>query len=156
MAPEICSAITCSFLIILRPGLLAGYACHLRFTPIVDHQQESPLSTNCVGDPVKSDVRGFWVMRRSGARSAKSQSGQLLRAQRLDGGRSAASAPGLWAGTDLFHRNVRWFLHELFPGLSFDEQLRRVWLTEGRLCSIAKEIGSSTIFSRSLTSSPMM
>lgn len=47
-------------------------------------------------------------------------------------------------GTDLFHRNVRWFMNELFPDLSFDDQLDRVWLTEGRLCSIANEIGSTT------------
>jgi len=35
-------------------------------------------------------------------------------------------------------------LGELFPGLSFNEQLRRAWLTEGRLCSIANEIASTT------------
>ena len=46
-------------------------------------------------------------------------------------------------GTDLFHRNVRWFMSRLYPGLSFDEQLRHVWLTEGRLCSIAVEIGAT-------------
>ncbi|THJ64732.1 hypothetical protein E8P82_14260 [Arthrobacter echini] len=45
-------------------------------------------------------------------------------------------------GTDLFHRNVRWFLDQLYPNLSFNEQLRYVWLTEGRLCSIDNEIGS--------------
>ena len=46
--------------------------------------------------------------------------------------------------TDLFHRNVRWFLSRLYPGLSFDEQLRHAWLTEGRLCSIENEIGGTT------------
>ena len=44
-------------------------------------------------------------------------------------------------GTDLFHRNVRWFLSKLYPDSIFDEQLRRAWLTEGRLCSISKETG---------------
>lgn len=44
-------------------------------------------------------------------------------------------------GTDLFHRNVRAFLDSLFPGKSFEEQLRFVWLTEGRLCSVENEIG---------------
>lgn len=44
-------------------------------------------------------------------------------------------------GTDLFHRNVRWFMGQLYPNLTFDEQLRHVWLTEGRLCSIDNEIG---------------
>ncbi len=44
-------------------------------------------------------------------------------------------------GTDLFHRNVRWFMDQLYPDLTFDEQLRHVWLTEGRLCSIDDEIG---------------
>lgn len=44
-------------------------------------------------------------------------------------------------GTDLFHRNVRWFMGQLYPELTFDEQLRHVWLTDGRLCSIDNEIG---------------
>ena len=47
------------------------------------------------------------------------------------------------SGTDPFHKNVRWFMSEVFPSLTFDQQLRRVWLTEGRLCSIEKEIGST-------------
>lgn len=46
-------------------------------------------------------------------------------------------------GTDLFHRNVRWFIDQLYPNLTFDEQLRHVWLTEGRLCSIDNEIGNT-------------
>ena len=46
-------------------------------------------------------------------------------------------------GTDLFHWNVRWFLSRLYPGLSFDEQLRHAWLTEGRLCSIENETGTT-------------
>jgi len=47
-------------------------------------------------------------------------------------------------GKDLFHRNVRWFMSELYPDLTFDDQLRHVWLTEGRLCSIDVEIGKTT------------
>lgn len=46
-------------------------------------------------------------------------------------------------GTDLFHRNVRWFLSMLYPDSTFDEQLRKVWLTEGRLCSISNEIAGT-------------
>lgn len=46
-------------------------------------------------------------------------------------------------GTDLFHRNVRWFISQLYTELTFDEQLKRVWLTEGRLCSIDVEIGNT-------------
>ena len=46
--------------------------------------------------------------------------------------------------TDLFHKNARWFMSELYPELTFDQQLRHVWLTEGRLCSIEKESGSTT------------
>lgn len=45
------------------------------------------------------------------------------------------------AGTDLFHRNLRSFLDMILPGQSFADQLRQVWLTEGRLCSVAQEIG---------------
>lgn len=32
-------------------------------------------------------------------------------------------------------------MSELFPDLTFDQQLRHVWMTEGRLCSITHEIG---------------
>ena len=46
--------------------------------------------------------------------------------------------------TDLFHRNARWFISQLYPDMTFNEQLRRVWLTEGRLCSIDIEIGKTT------------
>ncbi|MCU0908959.1 MAG: hypothetical protein MUF73_16325 [Rhodobacteraceae bacterium] len=42
---------------------------------------------------------------------------------------------------DLFHRNLRWFLNQLWPGRPFDDQLRHVWITEGRLCSVAVESG---------------
>ena len=37
---------------------------------------------------------------------------------------------------DKVHCNVRWFLDRLYPELTFDEQLRHVWITETRLCSI--------------------
>ncbi len=45
------------------------------------------------------------------------------------------------AGTDLFHLNIRSFLDMILPGQSLPDQLRQVWLTEGRLCSVAQEIG---------------
>ena len=46
-------------------------------------------------------------------------------------------------GKDQFHKNVRWFLNEILPESReiFDEQLRYVWMTESRLCSIKKETG---------------
>jgi len=43
------------------------------------------------------------------------------------------------SGHDQFHRNVRWFLSQIWPDLAFDQQLRHVWMTEGRLCSISSE-----------------
>lgn len=46
-------------------------------------------------------------------------------------------------GMDLFHRNARWFLSRLYPTLTFEQQLQHAWLTEGRLCSIDNEIGST-------------
>ena len=33
---------------------------------------------------------------------------------------------------------VRWFLDRLFCGMDFDDQLRRVWITQSRLCSLDK------------------
>lgn len=41
--------------------------------------------------------------------------------------------------TDQIHKNMRWVLNELWPG-DFDDQLSKVWITEGRLCSIRAEI----------------
>lgn len=49
-------------------------------------------------------------------------------------------------GRDQFHRNLRWFLDQVFPGLSFDQQLRHTWLTEGRLCSFDAELGGRRDF----------
>ena len=42
---------------------------------------------------------------------------------------------------DRFHQNVRGFLGLCWPSLSFDAQLRRVWITESMLCSAAREGG---------------
>ena len=44
-------------------------------------------------------------------------------------------------GKDLFHGNTRWFMDQIWPDISFDGQLEKVWLTESRLCSISDEIG---------------
>lgn len=46
-------------------------------------------------------------------------------------------------GMNQFHRNARWFLDELYPELAFEQQLKRVWMTEGRLCSIDEELGDA-------------
>jgi ATP adenylyltransferase len=43
-------------------------------------------------------------------------------------------------GIDLFHKNLLWIMNELWPELSFDECLRKVWMTESRLCSVENEI----------------
>lgn len=43
--------------------------------------------------------------------------------------------------SDQFHRNLRWFIDQILPGQNFATQLRGVWLTEGRLCSVTQEIG---------------
>ena len=44
-------------------------------------------------------------------------------------------------GTDLFHRNLRYLLGRVFPGLSLEDQLRRAWITETYLCSAPNEAG---------------
>src|ERR1035437_3381067 len=44
-------------------------------------------------------------------------------------------------GKDQFHRNVRAILNDCWPDLSFDEQLRRTWITESVLCSASAECG---------------
>src|ERR1700730_6020086 len=42
-------------------------------------------------------------------------------------------------GKDPFHRNVRKILNACWPGVTFDEQTRKVWVTESLLCSALKE-----------------
>ena len=48
----------------------------------------------------------------------------------------------LQSGTDLFHRNLRCFMALCWPGETFEQQLRKTWLTDTVLCSAAKEGGS--------------
>ena len=38
---------------------------------------------------------------------------------------------------------VRWFLDRRFRGMNFDHQLRRVWITQSRLCSLDESGGSA-------------
>ena len=40
-------------------------------------------------------------------------------------------------------RVIRWFLDQWFPGVDFEQQMRRVWITQARLCS--RGPGSYTI-----------
>jgi hypothetical protein len=54
----------------------------------------------------------------------------------------ARAAMGFGSGRDQFHRNVRAILDLCWPGLPFEEQMRKTWLTESVLCSAAKEGGS--------------
>lgn len=49
---------------------------------------------------------------------------------------------------DQLHKNVRDFIDALFPELTFDEQLKKVWITQSRLCSIDDEIGNIAISER--------
>jgi len=42
---------------------------------------------------------------------------------------------------DQFHRNVRQVLDLCWPGISFETQLSRVWMTESVLCSAKRECG---------------
>ena len=44
-------------------------------------------------------------------------------------------------GTDLFHRNLKYLLDRLFPGIPLKDQLRKAWVTESYLCSAPKETG---------------
>jgi hypothetical protein len=45
------------------------------------------------------------------------------------------------ATADRFHTNWLALMNRLWPGLGFDERLRRFWWTNARLCSIDVEIG---------------
>ena len=43
---------------------------------------------------------------------------------------------------DLFHQNVQYILDLFWPGLGFEEKMRRTWITESVLCSAKKEGGN--------------
>jgi hypothetical protein len=46
-------------------------------------------------------------------------------------------------GNTLYHRNLNWFLGELWPHTSRKEKLKKVWITESRLCSVEVEIADA-------------
>lgn len=49
---------------------------------------------------------------------------------------------GFRSKKDQFHRNVRTILDACWPNVPFEQQLRKVWLTESVLCSARKEGGN--------------
>lgn len=48
----------------------------------------------------------------------------------------------LETGTDAYHRNLRYILDGCFPGVTFREQFKRVWITDSVLCSAGREGGN--------------
>jgi hypothetical protein len=44
-------------------------------------------------------------------------------------------------GKSPFHRNVRYLIDQCWPGMSYAEQMRRTWITEGVMCSAAETMG---------------
>jgi hypothetical protein len=46
------------------------------------------------------------------------------------------------ASKDLFHKKVRKILDICWPALTFEQQMRKAWLTESVLCSAKREGGS--------------
>ena len=86
------------------------------------------------GQPVHSKKSG-WVL-------VLAEPGSPLPAEKHDPNLDAESmlksvvrfVPSLLPGTagEVCTPNARWFLDKLYPSLSFDEQLRRVWITESR------------------------
>mgnify|MGYP001222180831 CR=1 FL=1 len=50
------------------------------------------------------------------------------------------------------HQNLKIILNMLWPDLSFDQQLRKVWITESRLCSIDDKTGNIPLNQRYICS----
>jgi len=48
---------------------------------------------------------------------------------------------GFAGRTDQFHRNVKGILDACWPGMTFEEQMRRVWMTQSVLCSAPQSTG---------------
>jgi hypothetical protein len=47
----------------------------------------------------------------------------------------------LATGKDQFHRNIRWLLHECWPGETFEQHMQKTWVTDSVLCSAEREMG---------------
>ena len=45
------------------------------------------------------------------------------------------------ASIDLFHCNLPWVPDQIVRDTSFEQRQRQVWLTDARLCSVARDIG---------------
>lgn len=69
--------------------------------------------------------------------------GDPLSDEKHSGMQSALDAAEHYHGTarDQFHKNARHILNLCWPGLTFTEQLSKVWLTESVLCSAPVESG---------------
>ncbi len=53
----------------------------------------------------------------------------------------AYSAHTFATGATQFHNNVKYIVNRCWPGLTHEDQMRRVWMTESVLCSAPKEGG---------------
>lgn len=87
------------------------------------------------------EVRAVMVFAEPGGVYPTDRYGASLSAQNLLAATVAETGRIISTSQDQFHRNVRWFIDQILPGQDFSTQLRGVWLTEGRLCSVAQEIG---------------
>ncbi|RQX88313.1 hypothetical protein DF112_34565 [Burkholderia stagnalis] len=60
-------------------------------------------------------------------------------------GRLSSASSYAWEcfanGEDQFHRNVRGLLNLCWPRLTFEDQMRKTWITDSVLCSASKECG---------------
>jgi hypothetical protein len=56
--------------------------------------------------------------------------------------RVISNAPSMKGRQFIYHRNIRRILDMCWEGLPFEEQLRKVWITDSVLCSALKEGGN--------------
>jgi hypothetical protein len=52
-----------------------------------------------------------------------------------------SKAPSMRGRQFIYHKNIRRILDSCWPGLSFEEQSRKFWITDSVLCSALKETG---------------
>ena len=99
------------------------------------HRRRAPSSGSFMGNSSRNPAFFYFVLLHS-----------FLVSSRRFSGAGGSVAVHDWLSRQFtfgYHSTVRWFLDRRFRGMDFDHQLRRVWITQSRLCSLDESGGSA-------------
>ena len=128
----------------LKAILLQAYGCrHFGTCPEAVYEPDKGLVPRGFLGATGSlqDVRIVFVFAEPGHPHARTSSPKSAKAEDIFADQIQQTFASFDGKKDRFHHHARWCLDQIWPGMPFEDQLRHVWMTEGRLCSIAKEIG---------------